>query len=801
MKEKKWDNLGFGWSLRCWQERAIQKLVHQLENGVSRVCLIAPPGAGKTICALALAARLERFVEVRVPTTALVEQWNQRIQDALVCLGESVQPPFHVDTYASNTPFNPEALLIMDEAHHLTAKWGLKIKKQWNPDRQILFGLTATPPYQSKGWERFVDLFGIHPVQIPAPPLVRESQLSPFQDLVWPVLADINDLPQLVRYWEQLQEIEEELGAPFRFWKEKMLVERWWELTEERFINRSGLLVALCRIRKKSGRELPNDITEEEEFLDTPTLEDRALVIWTYAKEKPDIITKLKQIGFLIRKSGPVLKEDIAWKALSHADARVQGALDVLAMEDKQRADFLRALIVCNRDVEGDVLSARQILKVLVQDSRTAHLEPILVSGTVFWVDEDIYDNLQRHFIGGEWVKKDNHYELDVKDWTTSNRVALATKFLATGVTRCLVGTRHLLGEGWDCPAVNCVIDVTGISTSVTVNQIRGRGLRPDPNDPTKVASLWDILSLSPGVPNGDRMLKQLKKRHQHTFGIDEKGRIRSGVERIDPIFSKRFSVVVGEVEAIQSRMEHRLKNSSHSLQQWAVGQDYLDTQLWTIEKKADWEFHPVVLPKEEIQIPQHNAGKDSLVVRVQRKRQRSLITKSTVLVCATLCVYLAIVSSGLPIVLGAIFEIPILWWVAQKQEQADRVSILVETLHEVLKEQEPKLGSLHHDGRSWWVDGEEHGESFAVALQTLLGPVRYPRYLLIEENGSVFAVPDQLAAHKTLAEKLARMWSKNIGACSVVYVRSEKGKKILRSVWKAQTSNMRSLELVQLWK
>ena len=64
-----------------------------------------------------------------------------------------------------------------------------------------------------------------------------------------------------------------------------------------------------------------------------------------------------------------------------------------------------------------------------------------------------------------------------------------------------------------------------------------------------------------------------------------------------------------------------------------------------------------------------------------------------------------------------------------------------------------------------------------------------------------MFAVPDQLAAHKTLAESLAKLWSKNIGACSVVFVRSERGKKIVRSVWKAQTSNTRSLELVQLWK
>ena len=33
MKATQWDDLGFGWSLRCWQKRAIQKLMKQVEDG------------------------------------------------------------------------------------------------------------------------------------------------------------------------------------------------------------------------------------------------------------------------------------------------------------------------------------------------------------------------------------------------------------------------------------------------------------------------------------------------------------------------------------------------------------------------------------------------------------------------------------------------------------------------------------------------------------------------------------------------------------------------------------------------
>lgn len=40
------------------------------------------------------------------------------------------------------------------------------------------------------------------------------------------------------------------------------------------------------------------------------------------------------------------------------------------------------------------------------------------------------------------------------------------------------MGTRALLGEGWDTPAVNCLVDLTVATTGVSVRQMRGRSLR-----------------------------------------------------------------------------------------------------------------------------------------------------------------------------------------------------------------------------------------------------------------------------------------------------------------------------------
>ena len=63
---------------------------------------------------------------------------------------------------------------------------------------------------------------------------------------------------------------------------------------------------------------------------------------------------------------------------------------------------------------------------------------------------------------------------------------------------RLVVGTRGLLGEGWDCPAVNTLVDLTTVTTSTAVAQLRGRVMRLDASWPGKVAHTWSVTCLLP---------------------------------------------------------------------------------------------------------------------------------------------------------------------------------------------------------------------------------------------------------------------------------------------------------------
>ena len=46
-----------------------------------------------------------------------------------------------------------------------------------------------------------------------------------------------------------------------------------------------------------------------------------------------------------------------------------------------------------------------------------------------------------------------------------------------------------MLGEGWNAQRANVLVDLGAATTSVSVQQVRGRTLRLDPDDPAKVAA------------------------------------------------------------------------------------------------------------------------------------------------------------------------------------------------------------------------------------------------------------------------------------------------------------------------
>jgi len=109
-------------------------------------------------------------------------------------------------------------------------------------------------------------------------------------------------------------------------------------------------------------------------------------------------------------------------------------------------------------------------------------------------------------------------------------RVRLITDLVASGVVRVLIGTRSLLGQGWDAPSVNTLILATNVKSFVSSNQIRGRAIRCDPAVPDKAANIWHIATAAPDTPGPE--IEALEHRFDTFVHLDtEIGEIRSGFE------------------------------------------------------------------------------------------------------------------------------------------------------------------------------------------------------------------------------------------------------------------------------
>ena len=791
-----WHTIDAGSRLRRYQKRAVDELLGTLAEPGSRACLVAPAGAGKTRCAIHVAAALALPVEIRVPTTALVHQWRQRIQDQLVPVADGSEAPVNVDTYAGGDGPPDGSLLILDEAHHLGAEWGRRLESNLGPSVRVL-GLTATPPEGSPGWDRFLSLVGTRPVEVAAPPLVRDGHLSPFLDLVWPVIADLDDMPELRAAHDAIRGAEVALHDELSAWIARSLREDLERLTEDRYAHQGGLLVALCRVRHAGGGALPLDLPPDPDLTAPPSLHDRVRVLWAFDPVREAIRHAIRSAGFRRAGTGLVLRDDVAYRSLAASRSRVRGLLDVLALEARVRTDWLRALVLTDRDVEGSRLSARQVLRTLVGCEDTDVLDPILVTGKAFWVDDDLWPRLEARLPDLPWRSCGDHREVDVSSWSTAERVALATRLLTEGTTRCLVGTRHLLGEGWDCPAVNCVVDLTGIVAPVTVNQVRGRALRPDPADPGKVASLWEVLPVLPGVDGGERMLRAMARRHAHTLGIDEQGRIRAGVDRIDKALVGTASQVAADSNGIRARMTGRLEAKEEVTARWSVGAEYVDRRTWRVDglsggrricRVARRPDPGRVLPaRSEAWLP--------------TRRRRGVA--SLVLGGAGLGLAAVVLAASLPpatLVGSAALAAASGWFAWRRRRERDPRGAAVRALDAALRDLGQVQGPLHGEDSTWWIEGgPEESRRFAEALSELLGPVRYPRYLLLEPDGGIWPVPATVGGDRGTADRMAEAWAAHVGPCEAVYARQGRGRTMLKEAWRAASHG--DVEVVEVWE
>ena len=528
--------------------------------------------------------------------------------------------------------------LVLDECHHLLELWGhlLRAVIAELPEPFVL-GLTATPPstMTAEQAEVHAALFGHVDYEVTTPAVVREAHLAPYQELAWLTTPTPAERAYVHGEAERFAELRTDLldpafgSTPFLSWLQRRLVERRaadgaapisWERLEG---DEPALADAALRLHVAGLLPSPEGARVRERHRHPPTAEDWVALLndWTRRCLHPSddpadeaalaaVRRALPSVGYRLTRTGIRAAASPVDRVLARSASKGAAAVEILRAEAAELGPRLRSVVLCDHEVASAELparlvgvldpqagGARLVLETLAADPDTAAVDPVLLTGRtvacrrdtaerlVAWLRESRSAPTATAALAGDPVEV---VEVTAPGgWSPRRYVPLVTRFFEEGGSRCLVGTRGLLGEGWDARSVNVLVDLTTATTPTAVVQARGRALRIDAGWPAKVADNWAVVCVTDGHPKGAADYERFVRKHDGYFALTHEGDIESGVSHVDPEFSPYNPPPADRMAALNAAMLVRVAERERVRDLWAIGTPYDDEPVRTVVVRA----------------------------------------------------------------------------------------------------------------------------------------------------------------------------------------------------------------------
>ncbi len=318
---------------------------------------------------------------------------------------------------------------------------------------------------------------------------------------------------------------------------------------------------------------------------------------------------RLRMLGTQITETGNQACASPIARVMAYARGKSEAIVPILQAEREALGESIRAVVVADYEKTSAVTAAVSHLldeeaggaiaafRTLLNHPETDALDPILVTGSTVLVDDDLAPRFDA--AASEWLAERRYnVELDFSeedgfhvvsghgaDWCPRVYVAMVTELFQRGITKCLVGTRGLLGEGWDASKINVLIDLTTVTTSTSVNQLRGRSLRLDPDDPQKLAHNWDVICIAPEFVKGLDDYRRFIDKHNTLFGLTDDGLIEKGVGHVHAALTEIEPELVEEsMSLLNTEMLQRPRRRAEFRELWRIGEPYRPDPIYVLE-------------------------------------------------------------------------------------------------------------------------------------------------------------------------------------------------------------------------
>jgi superfamily II DNA or RNA helicase len=780
--------------------------------------------------------------------------------------------------------------VVLDECHHLLDYWAVVLRYLIGRIRgpQVV-GLTATLPSPEDGneYENYTSLLGDVDFEIPTPAVVKEGDLAPYRDLAYftePTQREVDYLNNVQRAFEA--EISHfTRSEALQEWAARAVLgeEKDGKRLEEVLNARPMFSVATLRYLRHAGRAIPGDLLALPlEANELPTLEDWAALLERYAldhlqtspreedhRELATLRRTLRPFGLSLTERGVRSSRSPGDLVLALSDSKGEAACSILAAELEALGERLRAVVVTDFEsmssgarpeeaLDRDAGGARRVLERIVHHRGSSRLDPVLVTGRLVLSADSIGPALVQHF-NTRLEEEDLRARCRCQetrvlgvvqivgegaDWSTRTYVSLVTDAFEVGLTRCVVGTRGLLGEGWDSPSINVLVDLTSVTTPTSVQQIRGRSIRKDPAWPRKVAHNWDVICVAGGFERGDADLRRFVRRHGRYWGVTpsgllagDRGRVVKGVSHVDPELA--FGLSVRGFRGIPfDRFTRRslswVERREESYDLWRVGAGYENSTRWS-----------ACLDVRDLKIRTAYTIQESLAAVVRKLRVSVVLVLLAFLSGALLLIGNVPGIVGIPLILVAAVAFFFNLRSAYRLGKALLVeyrpdAILRDTGHALLfalqdaglmgKGVQPESVRVAEESDGYEVSLEDaSAEDAAVFIRSyrqIFAPVRDQRYLILRNEHRLpnralryiwilfrpffrrfedyppayHPVPDVLATRKENAQAFSRYWQRYVGGGTFVYTRTAEGRKMLLGARAQRRPETRDLAF-EVWK
>ena len=757
-------------------------------------------------------------------------------------------------------------LLCFDEAHHLRKEWWKALtylNEHLHPEQTL--ALTATPPYDAdmNEWNRYQELCGEIDEVISIPELVKNGDLCPHQDFVYVTQLKKNELRFIEQYYENVQSLIRMLRNDTELLSQlsQSAFFRANDEDVERIFEAPDFYVSIASLLASTGHKVPQTFLDlfdaKQKELPTFNVKMAATFLNGLITSKEEYFvpfeTQKEHYFKTAKRLELVMNNKIVFSGNTKVKRQIAGSLgkldaiiDIVRLENDALHDKLRMVILTDRIRHDDIgcsgMGVVPIWKKLT-DNFGSTISIGILCGSLIVLPAETADRLrqllERNGITADSVAITRYGEFESfvkvtpKENARNQIVSLVTEMFNAGDITVLVGTHALLGEGWDAPSINSLILSSTVSSYMLSNQMRGRAIRIDRNNPDKVSNIWhlasyDIFNISDTETLTDDVLDDYRC---YTYDLEQlftrfkgyeapsyhgKHEIMSGLERINSFnWDKPF------INDREKEIAMKMLLMKHQRDTKALAIDRDKTRQW-------WNdgLYNGYSGKKKIGM---KTG-----VQVQRYTTRCLLYTSSLYSLYTALGILSTIGLTLS---SALIKYPVLFLIyiaacIVTLLARARMFLKTGTVGNVMKQIAIIiLESLAHERliksslKNVSIDVQDDNEGmlfvtcsnltaeentlFIRCLREFLDPVENPRYILIKHDTFMnffnqtdyFAIPAVLSSNKKSADLFKRLWQTYIGECDVVYTRNAEGRRILLKARKEAFSATKRPSTKQLSK